>query len=186
MKINFGAGKTKWKGWKNIDLDTELQLEHIDNESVDVIYSSHCLGYFDREQAKLLLFEFKRVLKSGGKLFLSVPDFRTIAQLYLEDNIPLHKFLGPLYGKMKIFNGAEYKYDEYHRTVYDYQSLGDLLKFMDFKKIDLWDHEYLDRIYPETRLTFMERNSIKKEVGDCSRAEIDDTLISLNIMAVKK
>jgi predicted SAM-dependent methyltransferase len=176
IKLNIGCGNVDFgEDWDHIDA---IYLPHIlyhdvtrlpyADGAVDMIYSSHLLEYFDRDEAINVLKEWCRVLKVGGKIYLSVPDFRTMAELYVKENKPLHKFLGPLYGKMdsdgKII---------YHKTVWDYSSLGEYLRIAGFRRIDEW--------HPNN----FQSNVLGKDYDDCSRAEVDFTLLSLNIEATK-
>ena len=81
VKINMGCG---WRNfgseWTHIDggnydhLDSHsiTHLNYEDN-TVDLIYASHVLEYFDREEVSEVLEEWYRVLKPGGILRLAVP-----------------------------------------------------------------------------------------------------------------
>ena len=70
------------------------------NNSVDLIYASHVLEYFDRNEVKNVLGEWYRVLKKGGLLRVAVPDFEAIVKVYLKYSDLDHRgILGPLYGK---------------------------------------------------------------------------------------
>lgn len=170
LKLNLGCGHTNFgDDWDHIDAINEPHIKSHDitklpyeDNSADIIYSSHTLEYFDREEAIEVLREWYRVLKVGGKIYLSVPDFRQMAYLYLEEHIPLHRFLGPLYGKMDS-NGKTI----YHKTVWDYQSLGDYLRIIGFR-----------RITDEEKPDF-------DTMDDCSNAGMKWQPISLNIVAEK-
>jgi predicted SAM-dependent methyltransferase len=175
IKVNLGCGHVNFgEDWDHIDNIDEPHIKSHDitklpyeDSSIDVLYSSHTLEYFDREEAIDVLKEWYRVLKVGGKIYLSVPDFRKMVDLYVND-IPLHKFLGPLYGKMDS-NGKTI----YHKTVWDYASLGEYLRIVGFRRIDEW-HQY-----------DFETEVLGKEYDDCSKAEINGNFISLNIEATK-
>ena len=129
------------KDWVHIDggdyphLDSKdiFNLPYEDN-SVDLIYASHVIEYFNREEVKGVLNEWIRVLKPGGKLRLAVPNFEELSILYLDNKIQLDGILGPLYGQMPM--GDE---TIYHRTTYDYLSLEDLLSELGMKNIMKWD-----------------------------------------------
>jgi predicted SAM-dependent methyltransferase len=129
------------KDWTHIDggdyphLDSkDIKKLEYEDESVDLIYASHVIEYFDREEVKDVLSEWIRVLKPNGILRLAVPNFKEMTSLYLECDYPLDKFLGPLYGQMSM--GEE---TIYHRTTYDFNSLKSLLESLDMKDIVKYD-----------------------------------------------
>tara|TARA_R110000824_G_scaffold117718_1_gene269756 strand:- start:1204 stop:1743 length:540 start_codon:yes stop_codon:yes gene_type:complete len=141
-KINMGCG---WRNfgddWIHIDggdydhLDYKdiCKLEFEDN-SVNLIYASHVIEYFDRQEVLVLLQEWHRVLKPGGILRLAVPNFGALAKLYNAGTIVLGQALGPLYGMMDM--GEE---KIYHRTTYDFASLQNVLQSLHFKNIRSYD-----------------------------------------------
>ena len=141
MKLHLGCGKRDFgKEWIHIDGGNFPHLYSHDitkldfaDSTVDLIYSSHVLEYFDREQVTDVLHEWKRVLKSNGILRLAVPDFESMAKLYLQ-GYSLNSFLGPLYGKHSMSN-----FVIYHRTVYDFTSLKHLLESVGFVDICRYD-----------------------------------------------
>lgn len=142
---NFG------KDWIHIDGGNYSHLDFHDveslefeNNSVDLIYASHVLEYFDNEKAKLILKEWNRVLKRNGTIRIAVPDFYSMANLYLNHNVDLLNFLGPLYGKMKMLDQIIY-----HKTVYDFVTLKSILLETGFHNIKKYnwretDHCHLD------------------------------------------
>jgi predicted SAM-dependent methyltransferase len=166
--------------WIHIDGDAE-NFDHIDHhditklkfgsDTVDLIYASHVISYFDATEVLDVLQEWKRVLKPGGILRLAVPDFRAIAKLYYIQGHMLDRFIGPLYGKMQMYSKTIY-----HKMVYDEESLRYLLLTdLQFKSCDLWNwqdvsHGHFDD-HSQAYLPHMD-----KERG---------TLISLNIEAIK-
>lgn len=179
IKINMGCGKRNFgSDWVHIDA---AKFDHVDHYSiekldffeestVDLIYASHVLSYFDREEIKLLLNEWFRVLKPGGVLRLAVPDFSSMSRLYCDGLIGLNQIIGPLYGRMKVNDSFIY-----HKTVYDFVELKKILEdngFTNVQKYDwrLTDHSEFDD-HSQAYLPHMD-----KENG---------TLISLNIECVK-
>tara|TARA_B100002019_G_scaffold278694_1_gene279803 strand:+ start:2717 stop:3259 length:543 start_codon:yes stop_codon:yes gene_type:complete len=146
MKINLGCG---WRDfgsdWTHIDggnyehLDShDIYLNDYQQDSVDLIYASHIIEYFDREEIKVLLSNWKDVLKPSGILRLAVPNFEKIVSLYIKgyNDYKLDNALGPLYGKMPMGNKTIY-----HKTTYDFQSLKKVLEDSDFKNIKYWNWE---------------------------------------------
>jgi len=179
IKINMGCGWRNFgKEWVHIDggnydhLDygSITDLSDFEDNSVDLIYSSHVIGYFDRDSVKGLLLEWKRILKKDGILRIAIPDFCAMASLYLKENISIDKFLGPLYGKMEMKDATIY-----HKTCYDLKSLSFLLTELGFRDILLYDwkktsHSHFDD-HSQAYIPHMD-----KENG---------TLISLNVECKK-
>lgn len=147
IRINLGCGWRNFgKDWVHIDGGNYPHLNSRDitklpyeDSSVDLIYASHVIEYFDREEIVTILNEYKRALKSGGILRVSVPNFSVIAKLYMQ-GYPLSKFLGTLYGRMEMGKfGGETGKIIYHKTVYDYDNLKELLERVGFKKVRAWN-----------------------------------------------
>lgn len=144
IKINAGCGKRNFgKDWIHID---EARFPHIDyydiknlsfeDCSVDLIYSSHVIEYFDRDEIQKLLIEWNRVLKKDGTLRLAVPDFEVVAKLYLDPNndYGIERFLGALYGRMPMNDLVIY-----HKTCYDFNSLRGVLEASGFRNVRRFD-----------------------------------------------
>lgn len=184
-QINIGCGNTDFGyGWDNIDSieaphikSDNIFLKDYKDDSVDLIYASHFIEYFDRKEIIELLNSWKNKLKKGGILRLAVPDFNAICKLYLghsntgHDGVRLQEFLGPLYGKMESGENIIY-----HKTVYDYNSLVGLLETLGFKDVRHWDVI----------------NTEHTHIDDCSQAYLSPrgnresgVLISLNLECIK-
>jgi len=143
-RLHLGCGKRYLKGYTHVDLADYSHIDHnhdiktlpmFDGNSVDLIYSSHSLEYFDRVEVTEVLREWRRVLKPGGVLRLAVPDFEALAGLYVE-NRDLNQVLGPLYGRWPV-PGSDLVI--YHKTVYDYASLKEVLESNGFCNVGRWD-----------------------------------------------
>ena len=178
VKLNLGCGKRDFgSDWIHIDgadyphIDSQ-NIESLDyrDKSVDLIYASHVIEYFDRREVLPVLKEWKRVLRIDGVLRIAVPDFYQMAKLYLVDSYDLEKFLGPLYGKMMML-----KKTIYHKTVYDFNDLKELLEEVGFRNVKKYDW----------------RETEHSEFDDHSQAYIphmdkeNGTLISLNVECLK-
>ncbi len=142
IKLNLGCGSRDFgEDWDHIDGEYYRHIKSKDifnlpyeDESVSLIYSSHVIEYFDRDEIKILLTEWKRVLKQGGHLRLAVPDFTNMCALYSNGSVELKDILGPLYGKMPMGEKTIY-----HKTVYDFKSLSAILESMEFDEIARYD-----------------------------------------------
>jgi predicted SAM-dependent methyltransferase len=173
VKVALGSGWRNYGAdWIHVDngdyehLDFKIDIKNIDifeDNSIDVIYASHVLEYFDREEVYNILSNWKKKLVVGGKLYISVPDFEVMAKLYVDKNIPLHRFLGPIYGKMKL--GTD---NIFHKTIYDYSSLGELLKFIGMHRVERYNV-----------------GDLIGDIDDHSKAMVDGNMISLNLVCTK-
>ena len=55
---------------------------HLEDNSVDFIYSCYLLQYLTKEETSILFKEWKRILKEGQMIRISVPDFFLISSKY--------------------------------------------------------------------------------------------------------
>lgn len=154
LKLHLGSGRRRLQGFINIDREFSegidlvcdvSRLSDFEDESVAEIYSSHTLEYFDRQQATTTLAEWFRVLKPGGKLYVSVPDFESLVQVYAETG-RIETILGPLFGRWH--NPHEMK-THYHKTVWDMPSLSECLYISGLMDVSRFNPiEYLSKIDP--------------------------------------
>lgn len=90
IKLNLGCGNKlypKSEGWINVDIVTpkvtpegidfvqgELKSLPFEDNSVDEAHAYHVIEHFYRVEVPVVLKEWLRVLKPGGKLILEQPD----------------------------------------------------------------------------------------------------------------
>jgi predicted SAM-dependent methyltransferase len=179
MKLHLGCGKRDFgSNWIHIDCgDFPHVASHditqlpFDDYSCSVVYASHVIEYFDRDEVVPILKEWHRVLKPGGILRLAVPDFNVMVDLYLRSTMPIEKLLGPLYGKIQPPGcGAIY-----HKTAYDFQSLRTLLESVGFKSVQRYgwsetEHGHIDD-HSQAYIPHMDKDN--------------GILISLNVEGIK-
>ncbi len=66
------------------------------NNSVDVIYSSHTLEHLSKTEGQHFLTECHRVLKPNGIIRIIVPDLKSIVNRYLDNKIAAEELLDEL------------------------------------------------------------------------------------------
>lgn len=183
MNLHLGCGKRFIPGFIHIDLNDFPHIDYrhdiktlpmIEDDTVDLIYFCHGIEYFDRVEIIDVLKEWKRVLKKGGILRLAMPDFEALIAVYKKYK-DLDKVIGPLYGRWEIKGKDNKQKILYHKTVYDFKSIKNLLESQGFAKVKKYDW----------------KKTIHKDYDDYSQAYIphmdkeNGILISLNVEAVK-
>jgi SAM-dependent methyltransferase len=93
LALNVGCGTRVHPAWTNVDMtvtapgviaaDLTRGIPFPDNR-FDVVYHSHVLEHFRREDAARFMAECRRVLRPGGVVRVVVPDLEQIARLYLQ------------------------------------------------------------------------------------------------------
>lgn len=176
IKLHLGCGEKIIPNYVNIDIRGNLKCDLIDDisklenfkkNSVDEIYCCHVLEHFGRHQYLNVLKRWYDVLKIDGILKLSVPDFKSVFEMYKE-GYPLKKLYGFIYG------GQTYP-ENFHHVGFDFESLKEDLESVGFEKIELWDwkkteHNYIDD-YSQSYLPHLDKENGK--------------LMSLNIRCTK-
>ena len=112
-----------------------FQLRMIPDASLDMVYMSHVLEHVPRGQVLQTIKEMARVLKQGGVLRLSVPDFDHIVLLYQESGKNINVIAPALMG------GQNYAFN-FHYAVFNKTHLADLLEKSGFHKIMAWDPDH--------------------------------------------
>lgn len=72
---------SKWPKLELVDIRSNWPIS---DSSVDFVFCSQVLEHFNPDEGEKIIKQIYRVLKNGGKLRLSVPDFEKISMLYLE------------------------------------------------------------------------------------------------------
>ncbi len=174
--VHIGCGRKNSPEFINIDArpfahvhivtDDITSLTDFSNATVDLVYMCHILEHIKRNDLKDVLLEMKRVLKDGGILRLSVPDFDKLIDVYNDSGKDINAISHQLMG------GQD---DEYniHYSVFDYQYLSGLLKEVGFHDVVSWDPDNCQYH------NFKDRASRKINVNG------KEHMISLNLEAVK-
>ena len=129
VRLDIGSGGKPFygEGWLGVDPyhpEADVQcsgdkLPYGDN-TVDEIYSSHMLEHITKLDVPKFLKEWFRVLKSGGKLILRVPDLEWCCRYWLD-----HPGIG---WEMDIIYGGQSRNGEFHKTGFNYEIALNYLK----------------------------------------------------------
>lgn len=117
----------------NLDWDDRIFIHDLqkdfpwENGTIDVVYSSHTLEHFTKEQGQFFLQEAHRVLRPGGTIRIVVPDLKYYVERYntgdlaaddfLEEISVLYRNKSPLKAKLAPF----FMYP--HKCMYDTPAL---------------------------------------------------------------
>jgi len=140
LRLHLGCGKIDHPGFVNIDaiprrnihyVQPVDRLQRFDDGSVDLVYACHVLEHFSHLQVPAVLKEWRRVLRTGGRLCLSVPDFDKLLAIYNANGRDANCILNALMG------GQEYAYN-YHRVIFTRDYLEQLLLAAGFGTVYEW------------------------------------------------
>jgi predicted SAM-dependent methyltransferase len=170
-KLHIGSTEAK-SGWELWNIKPGSGTDHVgdaadlsrfENESFGIIYASHVLEHFDYTgRLQKTLKEWHRVLKSEGKLYLSVPDIETLCKLFVSKKfgfVDRFKIL-------RMMIGGHCDANDYHLVGFDFEILQNFLKQAGFKRV-----EKIDRL---------------GMFQDTSYMCVEGVLISLNVIAYKE
>jgi len=176
MKLHLGCGKLTLKDYINIDIlnknaDIKLDIKNLsifNSNKIEEIYICHVLEHFKRNEIIKIILEWNRVLKIGGILRISVPDFEKVVKLYMK-NKDISKLIGFLSG------GQIDEYD-FHYVNFDMNILKEILShcgFTDIKKYVV--DEFLDEVQDDYSKCYLPHMDLK-----------NGELMSLNIVCTKE
>jgi ubiquinone/menaquinone biosynthesis C-methylase UbiE len=174
-RLHIGPGKTYLPGWINVDIFSNVKADIYASalalpypaDSFNLIYASHILEHFNRHMVLAALTHWRHLLKEGGILRLSVPNFYAICLRYMRTN-NLEELQGLLYGgQLSLLNN--------HCVVFDNHYLKSFLMKVGFSSCRKWDWKSTDHAefddYSQAYLPHMDKDN--------------GMLMSLNVEAIK-
>lgn len=128
----------------NLDWNEKIYLHDLTKKfpwadsSIDIVYSSHTLEHFSKEDGRRFLSECHRVLRKDGIIRIVVPNLRHNVSEYIEGRICADDFvenLGVLYGNSD--NTLKKRLSPFfqfpHKCMYDNSRLLEILDEMGFE-----------------------------------------------------
>ncbi|HEY4373827.1 MAG TPA: methyltransferase domain-containing protein [Burkholderiales bacterium] len=143
MKLHIGGTIVK-DGWKILNIQAGPGVDYVGDisdlgqfaaRSVDEIYASHVLEHVRAADVEKTLGGIFRVLKTGGRFLVSVPDMDVLSRVMLEASMPAElkrHFIG------MIFGGQKDAYD-YHYFGWNFQLMQyffDEAGFMETRRVE--------------------------------------------------
>ncbi len=174
IKLHLGCGHRFLPGYVHVDMATGDNIDFchdikslpmFSDNSAEIIYSCGSIAYFDREEITDVLHEWKRILRPDGLLYLSVPNFDSIIEVYnknkcLEDR----GVLGPIFGKISIEGKTIYQ-----KTVYNFESIKQVLGKTGFGYIEMYKwQDFLPKDYDDYSKAYiphMDENGIQLSIN---------------------
>lgn len=142
MLLHIGCGDISVPGFINVDarpqphvhiVTTNLfRLTMIPDNVADLIYMSHVLEHVSHRDIIATLREMHRILKDGGVLRISVPDFDRIIDIYQATERDITAIEQPLMG------GQDYAFN-YHYAVFNNAYLRRTMLKSRFRETRTWD-----------------------------------------------
>src|SRR5690349_12550390 len=92
LLLNLGSGQRPFeKPWINVDSQSRWEPDvccdasclPFEDESAEIVVLHHVLEHFGCGEGRGLVEEAHRVLTPGGRLIVTVPDARRLAQMWL-------------------------------------------------------------------------------------------------------
>lgn len=138
--LHIGGTKRK-EGWEIFNIVAGDHVDHVGDardlscfaiNTFNELYASHILEHFSyTRDLNLVLREWCRILKPGGRIRISVPDMETLAQLFINKSLSFRERF--LVMRM-MFGGQSNDYD-FHQVGFDFEIISLYLRTNGFENI---------------------------------------------------
>jgi predicted SAM-dependent methyltransferase len=147
LLVHIGCGDVNSPEFVNVDAQPYPHVHYVRNDitdlsmfadrSVDLVYMCHVLEHVHRKEIFDVLAEFRRVLKPGGVLRISVPDFDLLIAMYEDIGRDPDGIIAPLLGS----HANDY---DVHYWVFTERSLSAILLKAEFSAVRQWNPHQCD------------------------------------------
>lgn len=139
--VHLGCGTINHPSFVNVDMIPRAHVHYLSpiddlpmfaDQTVDLIYACHCIEHLSYRAMTDVFGEWKRILKIGGRVRISVPDFDLLLKIYEENGRDITRIQAPLLG------GQGYAYN-HHYSVFNEKYLTALLLQFGFVDVRRWE-----------------------------------------------
>jgi predicted SAM-dependent methyltransferase len=140
LRIHFGCGKFEGPRFFNVDaipfkhvhyVTSSPRMPALPAQSAELIYACHVFEHVSHQTQLDVLKRWHELIKPGGEILLSVPDFDKIVEVYMRGALPLDQTQGAVMG------GQEYP-GNFHFALFTPDHLTGLLEKAGFSNIRGW------------------------------------------------
>ena len=92
MRLHIGGEEIK-EGWKILNIQKKpgvdfvgdiTDLSQFEDESTEEVYASHVLEHIGMAKIRSTFDGIQRILKKGGKFYISVPNLETLTKIFVQ------------------------------------------------------------------------------------------------------
>lgn len=149
LKLHFGCGGNHLHGWRNHDTDIDItKLLPFENDSVDYIFSEHCIEHQKPVEVWTYFEECLRILKPGGVVRTTFPD---IAKTMREQTQSYRDFIRTQgWGDGSVKSGVQHLvFLHGHQSIWTQETVSAIVEAIGFS---MWYATDISRSrYPELR-----------------------------------
>lgn len=140
LYLHLGCGPVDHPRFVNVDGFPFRHVHHVRaiddlspfaDGSAALVYACHCLEHFPHGAVPRVLAEWSRVLRPGGVLRLSVPDFDRLLGIYLDQGKDVTTI-------QEVLMGGQHDGLDFHKVAFTRRSLGDLLERAGLRRVREW------------------------------------------------
>lgn len=146
IRLNLGSGDVPLDGYVNIDRKNGQEAYPLacEDDSVDEIRASHLLEHFPKHQTEEVMAHWVKKLKPGGVLKIAVPDLAALVALYQSSLTDSERSAEKKGWVAAALLGGQTDENDYHKMVFDAQTLEYLLRVSGLIRIEPWNDSVKD------------------------------------------